>query len=64
MNLSALIHIPLASAFLCESCQSVGNNERQCPACAGVNLLPLAGVLDRAPESSIGFIDAGRVNRS
>jgi hypothetical protein len=53
MNLSALEHIPLASAFLCETCQSVGNNERQCPACAGVNLLSLAGVLDRT-EMPVG----------
>ena len=59
MNLSALQHIPLASAFLCETCQSVGNNERRCPACAGVNLLPLAGVLDRTtlPQGAPGDPD-------
>lgn len=41
------LHIPLASAFLCQDCQEIGNDPLVCPACASTVLLPLAGVLDR-----------------
>ena len=50
MNTADMQHIPLSSAFLCQTCQEVGNCERQCPACASINLMPLASVLDR-PQS-------------
>ena len=47
----ALQHIPLASAYLCPNCSSIGNSSKQCPACASPFLLSLASVLDRVPES-------------
>jgi hypothetical protein len=47
----SLQHIPLASAYLCPNCSSIGNSSKQCPACASPFLLSLAGVLDRAPET-------------
>jgi len=50
MKLVTMQHIPLASAYLCQDCNSVGNCARQCPACASVVLLSLAGVLDRTSE--------------
>lgn len=46
----SLQHIPLASAYLCPNCSSIGNSSKQCPACASPFLLSVAGVLDRAPE--------------
>jgi hypothetical protein len=42
--------IPLVSAYLCQDCNCIGNSARQCPACASVALLGLAGVLNREPE--------------
>jgi hypothetical protein len=49
----SLQHIPLASAYLCPNCSSVGNSSKQCPACASPFLLSLAAVLDRPqPEDS------------
>lgn len=40
-------HIPLASAYLCQDCDCVGNSSTQCPACASTALLGLACVLNR-----------------
>jgi hypothetical protein len=40
-------HIPLSSAYLCQDCNSVGNCAMQCPACASIVLMGLAGVLNR-----------------
>jgi hypothetical protein len=45
-----MIQIPLVSAYLCQDCNCIGNSAKQCPACASVALLGLAGVLDREPE--------------
>jgi hypothetical protein len=42
-----LQHIPLASAYLCQDCNSIGNCARQCPACASEVLMSLSGVLNR-----------------
>jgi hypothetical protein len=39
--------IPLARAYLCQDCDSVGNNAMHCPSCASDVLMGLAGVLDR-----------------
>jgi len=39
--------IPLARAYLCQDCDSVGNNAMHCPSCASEVLMGLAGVLDR-----------------
>jgi ferredoxin len=45
-----LQHMPLASAYLCQDCNSIGNCARQCPACASEVLLGLSGVLNREVE--------------
>ena len=50
MKFITLQHIPLASAYLCPNCSSIGNSSKQCPACASLSLLSLACVLDRVPE--------------
>ncbi len=39
-------HIPLNSAYLCQDCDSVGNNAMHCPACASGVLMGLARVLN------------------
>ena len=44
-----LHHFPLAEAYLCQDCNSVGNSSGSCPACASEVLLNLSGVLDRTP---------------
>lgn len=44
------IHIPLASAYLCQDCNCVSNCSRRCPACASEVLMGLAGILDREVE--------------
>ncbi len=60
MPMLMLQHIPLASAYLCQDCNSIGNCARQCPACASEVLMSLAGVLDRdvdqvaEPQYSLG----------
>ncbi len=41
------LHIPLASAYLCQDCNCVSNCSRRCPACASEVLMGLASVLDR-----------------
>ena len=53
----SLQHIPLASAYLCPNCSSIGNSSKQCPACASPFLLSLASVLDResAVDSQFGY---------
>jgi len=40
-------HIPLEHAYLCQDCESVGNNAKKCPACASAVLMCLASVLNR-----------------
>ena len=47
-------HIPLASAYLCQDCNEIGDNARTCPACASQVLLGLATVLNRESESTDG----------
>ena len=42
-------HIPLEHAYLCQDCESVGNNARKCPACASAVLMCLSTVLNREP---------------
>ena len=51
-NPNAQTHIPLASAYLCQDCNAVGNNSRTCPACASEVLLGLAGILNRDPTAT------------
>lgn len=47
------LHIPLASAYLCQDCNCVSNCSRQCPACASEVLMGLASILDRDVEREI-----------
>ena len=47
MTFDAQQYIPLAGAYLCQDCDSVGNSAMQCPACASQVVMSLAGVLDR-----------------
>lgn len=49
-------HIPLAKAYLCQDCDSVGNSSMQCPACASPVLLGLAGVFDRKEELEVSSL--------
>lgn len=53
MTLATLQHIPLASAYLCQDCNCIGNCASQCPACASEVLLSLAGVLNRELDVNI-----------
>jgi hypothetical protein len=50
MKVDTMEHIPLSSAYLCQDCNCVGNCATQCPACASVVLLGLAGILNRRIE--------------
>jgi hypothetical protein len=45
-----LQHFPLTSAYLCQDCNSIGNNANQCPACASEVLMSLSAVLNRSDE--------------
>jgi len=53
MPLVSMQHIPLTSAYLCQDCNSVGNNAMHCPACASEALMGLAGVLNRQVEERV-----------
>jgi hypothetical protein len=48
MSYLKMQHIPLASAYLCQDCDSIGNHSSVCPACASMALLSVAGILDRS----------------
>lgn len=50
MPIGMLQHIPLASAYLCQDCNCIGNCARKCPACASEVLMSLSGVLNRQVE--------------
>jgi hypothetical protein len=47
MACEARQHIPLAKAYLCQDCDSIGNSAMRCPACASEVLMGLASVFDR-----------------
>ena len=53
MTIAKMQHIPLASAYLCQDCNCVGNCASHCPACASEVLLNLAVVLDREPAVNV-----------
>jgi len=53
MTYPMMQHIPLKSAYLCQDCNSIGNCAEQCPACASIVLMNLAGILDREPDSAL-----------
>jgi len=48
------MHFPLESAYLCQDCNAVGNNARECPACASKVLMGLSAVLNREEEEVRG----------
>jgi hypothetical protein len=48
--------MPLANAYLCQDCNSVGNCPAQCPACASRALMGLAIVLDRKADMSFASV--------
>ena len=50
MSFDARHFIPLARAYLCQDCDSVGSNAMRCPSCASRALMGLAGVFDRKEE--------------
>jgi hypothetical protein len=50
MTPETLMHMPLASSYLCQDCSAVGNCSTQCPACASEHLMNLQRVIDRAPN--------------
>lgn len=52
MSYVSMQHIPLRTAYLCQDCNSIGNNAHDCPACASSSLMSLACVLDRKPVRS------------
>ena len=57
------LHIPLASAYLCQDCNCVSNCSRQCPACASEVLMGLAGILNRevveeVPRQTYSYVTA------
>lgn len=56
MTRDALQHIPLAGAYLCQDCNSVGNSAMNCPACASTVVLGLASVLNREEAHTAGTI--------
>jgi len=50
MTLDARQYFPLNTAYLCQDCDSVGNNSMRCPACASEVLISLASVFARQEE--------------
>lgn len=50
---SLLQHMPLAAAYLCQDCNSIGNSASHCPACASGALLALSCVLNREPAAHL-----------
>jgi len=52
MNVAELQHFPLKDAYLCQSCQHIGNSACWCPFCKAdqMYLMSIAKVLDRVTE--------------
>jgi hypothetical protein len=48
-----LQHFPLASAYLCQDCNAIGNNANQCPACASEVLMSLSAILNREETATV-----------
>ena len=63
MKMATMQHIPLASAYLCQDCNCVGNCASKCPACASEVLMGLAGVLDREGDVSVklGYVEMSQL---
>lgn len=58
MTIATMQYIPLACAYLCQDCNSIGNCAIQCPACASFVLMGLAGVLNREQDGKAELGDA------
>jgi hypothetical protein len=54
-SLRSLQHIPYRSAYLCGSCEAIGNSAMRCPACASESLVSMAAVLNREPRTESTF---------
>jgi hypothetical protein len=50
MTFDARHFIPLARAYLCQDCNSVGSNSMRCPSCAAQALMGLASVFGPKEE--------------
>ena len=50
MTTEILQHFPLNNAYLCQDCDTIGNNAVRCPACASDALMVLEVVLNRKRE--------------
>jgi hypothetical protein len=46
LNTNIQQYFPLTSAYLCQDCNSIGNNSMRCLACASDVLMSLGGVLN------------------
>ncbi len=62
MTIATMQHIPLAHAYLCQDCNSIGNCSVQCPACASCVLMGLAGVLDRETDAVLSSATLERLS--
>ena len=53
MTFLSMQHMPLSNAYLCQDCSCIGNCAEQCPACASLALMGLAGVLNRGQKEEL-----------
>jgi hypothetical protein len=53
LTFHSMQHMPLSTAYLCEDCSCIGNCAEQCPACASLALMGLAGVLNRRQKEEM-----------
>ena len=60
MTFLSMQHMPLSNAYLCQDCNAIGNCAEQCPACASLALMGLAGVLNRSKKEEVRQISRSR----
>ena len=60
MTFHSMQHMPLSNAYLCQDCNCIGNCAEQCPACASLALMGLAGVLNRSKKEEVRQISRPR----
>jgi len=60
MTFLSMQHMPLSNAYLCQDCSCIGNCAEQCPACASLALMGLAGVLNRNKMEEVRQISRPR----
>lgn len=49
MTMAEMVHMPLARAWLCGDCDSIGNCAEHCPACAEGSLVAMITLINRDP---------------